>query len=86
MVVHTRLDRLSGQDKNFGDGMNDAISCVCCFCGKVVEHIGHDPCELVILTAQNMNQSWPCHSACFVERIPDLPYIEDGIFFEQNSN
>jgi len=43
---------------------------------------GLDPCTLTIDTNGEGSQSWPCHAACFRERLGDLPYgdalIEEG--------
>jgi hypothetical protein len=47
---------------------------VCCFCSKLVELRGPDPCTLTIATSGDESQSWPCHAACYRERLGDLPY------------
>lgn len=55
---------------------------VCCFCSLPVLEGGLDPCTLTIDTNGEGSQSWPCHAACFRERLGDLPYgdalIEEG--------
>ena len=47
---------------------------VCCFCSNPVDEVGLDPCTLSIATNGEGYQSWPCHAACYVERLGDLPY------------
>lgn len=47
---------------------------VCCFCAQPVEEAGLDPCTLSIATSDDQNQQWPCHVACYLERLGDLPY------------
>lgn len=48
---------------------------LCCFCGKAVDEVGLDPCTLTISTNSEGSQSWPCHAACYRERLgADLPY------------
>jgi hypothetical protein len=47
---------------------------VCCFCAKVVDESGLDPCTLSIATNAEGSQSWPYHAACYLERLGNLPY------------
>lgn len=51
------------------------IDGVCCFCGEPVAEVGLDPCTLAIFTKGEGDQSWPCHAACYRERLGvHLPY------------
>jgi hypothetical protein len=55
------------------------IEGVCCFCSAPVSVSGLDPCTLTLATNGEGSQSWPCHAACYRERLGDLPY-GDALF------
>lgn len=54
------------------------IGSACCFCGEAVEETGFDPCTLALFTNDGGEQSWPCHAACYRERLGAyIPYGQD---------
>ena len=60
------------------------IEGVCCFCNESIDRAGLDPCTLSISTSGDGWQSWPCHAACYRERLGDLPYARE--LFEDTDN
>jgi hypothetical protein len=50
---------------------------MCCFCSTAVIESGLDPCTLMIAVNGDTSQAWPCHAACFRERLGDLPYADE---------
>lgn len=55
-----------------------------CFCNAPVDEGGLDPCTLSIATNREGWQSWPCHAACYRQRLGDLPYARD--LFDDTDN
>ena len=45
----------------------------CCFCGRDIEEAGADPCSVTVETVGGKWQVWKCHSACFRQKLAELP-------------
>jgi hypothetical protein len=41
----------------------------CCFCGRDIPEVDHDPCRVTVETSQGKWQVWFAHAACFKERL-----------------
>jgi hypothetical protein len=54
---------------------------LCCFCGKEIEETERDPCAVRVTTAEDNDQAWACHGACFKERLAIDPPIFEPAFF-----
>jgi len=54
---------------------------LCCFCGDQIEIRAPDPCRVIVVTSEQKDQFWACHSACFKEKLAkEPPIFEPGHF------